>query len=208
MPQSSSIIITSWATSTSLLVRYPELAVFKAVSARPFLAPCVEMKYCSGVRPSLKFAVIGVSIISPEGFAIRPLMPASCLICAVLPLAPESAIIKMLLNDLLSLRSSSENFLPSSAPSSFIISSAIFSVTLAHISITLLYRSPWVISPFPYCFCTSITSCSASLIISAFLDGMCISAMHMDTPDFVAYSNPSFLILSRNTTVALLPAFA
>ena len=28
--------ITSWATSTSLLVRYPEFAVFRAVSAKPF----------------------------------------------------------------------------------------------------------------------------------------------------------------------------
>ena len=37
--QSSSITITSWLTSTSLLVRYPESAVLRAVSARPFLAP-------------------------------------------------------------------------------------------------------------------------------------------------------------------------
>ena len=37
--QSSSTIMQSCATSTSLLVKYPELAVFNAVSARPFLAP-------------------------------------------------------------------------------------------------------------------------------------------------------------------------
>ena len=39
------------------------------------------MKYCSTVRPSRKFAVIGVSMISPDGLAIRPRMPASCRIC-------------------------------------------------------------------------------------------------------------------------------
>ena len=44
-PQKSDVIDISWATSQSLLVKYPELAVFKAVSARPFLAPCVELKY-------------------------------------------------------------------------------------------------------------------------------------------------------------------
>ena len=45
VPQSSSLTITSCETSTSLLVRYPESAVFKAVSALPFLAPCVDEKY-------------------------------------------------------------------------------------------------------------------------------------------------------------------
>ena len=49
------------------------------------------MKYCWAVKPSLKLAVIGVSIIDPSGFAIKPLIPASCLICAGEPLAPESA---------------------------------------------------------------------------------------------------------------------
>ena len=39
VPQSWSAIITSWATSTSRLVRYPESAVLRAVSAKPFLAP-------------------------------------------------------------------------------------------------------------------------------------------------------------------------
>ena len=53
-------------------------AVFSAVSARPFLAPWVELKYSRTVRPSLKLEVIGVSIISPVGFAIKPLIPASC----------------------------------------------------------------------------------------------------------------------------------
>ena len=86
------VICTSWATSHNLLVKYPELAVFKAVSAKPFLAPWVELKYSKTDNPSLKFAIIGVSIISPDGFAINPLIPASCFIWACDPLAPESAI--------------------------------------------------------------------------------------------------------------------
>ena len=69
----------SWATSTRRLVKYPELAVLSAVSARPFLAPWVDVKYCRTVKPSLKLAVIGVSIIEPSGFAINPLIPANCL---------------------------------------------------------------------------------------------------------------------------------
>lgn len=36
VPQSSSVIITSWDTSTSLLVKYPESAVLSAVSESPF----------------------------------------------------------------------------------------------------------------------------------------------------------------------------
>ena len=93
--QSHSFFVTvkSWATSHNLLVKYPELAVFKAVSAKPFLAPCVELKYSKAVNPSLKLDVIGLSIISPDGFAIRPLIPANCFICAADPLAPLSAII-------------------------------------------------------------------------------------------------------------------
>ena len=91
VPQSSMFITESIETSHNLLVRYPELAVFKAVSANPFLAPWVEMKYWSTDKPSLKFAVIGVSIIEPSGFDINPLIPDSCLIWAGEPLAPESA---------------------------------------------------------------------------------------------------------------------
>src|SRR5450432_3540833 len=52
VPQSSSLIITSCATSTRRRVRYPESAVFNAVSARPLRAPWVEMKYCNTVRPA------------------------------------------------------------------------------------------------------------------------------------------------------------
>jgi len=50
------------------------------------------MKYWRTFRPSLKLAVIGVSMISPDGFAIRPRMPASWRICCAEPRAPESAM--------------------------------------------------------------------------------------------------------------------
>ena len=40
----------------------------------------------------MKFALIGRSIISPFGFAIRPRMPASCGAAANEPRAPELAI--------------------------------------------------------------------------------------------------------------------
>ena len=99
VPQSCSVIITSCETSTSLLVKYPASAVFNAVSASPFLAPCVEIKYSKIESPSLKFDRIGFSIISPPpavdflGFAIKPLMPVNCLICSLDPRAPESSII-------------------------------------------------------------------------------------------------------------------
>jgi hypothetical protein len=46
------------------------------------------MKYWSTVRPSRKFAVMGVSMISPEGLAMRPRMAASWRICCFEPRAP------------------------------------------------------------------------------------------------------------------------
>ena len=62
-PQSSARIITSCATSTKRLVKYPESAVLRAVSTRPFLAPYDEMMYSVTDKPSLKFDVIGKSMI-------------------------------------------------------------------------------------------------------------------------------------------------
>jgi hypothetical protein len=44
---------------------------FQAVSARPLRAPCVELKYSSTDKPSRKFDLIGVSMISPLGLAIN-----------------------------------------------------------------------------------------------------------------------------------------
>ena len=53
VPQSSSVITTSCATSTRRRVRYPAFAVLSAVSARPLREPWVVMKYSSGESPSL-----------------------------------------------------------------------------------------------------------------------------------------------------------
>src|SRR5258708_16083462 len=91
--QSSIVMIESCATSTRRRVRYPEFAVFKAVSARPLRAPLVEVKYSRTGRPSLKVEIIGLSMILPQGLALKPRIPASCLILAAEPRAPESHII-------------------------------------------------------------------------------------------------------------------
>ena len=68
VPQSSAVILTFWETSISFLVKYPAFAVLSAVSASPFLAPWVEIKYSRTFNPSLKLEIIGVSIIVPSGF--------------------------------------------------------------------------------------------------------------------------------------------
>jgi hypothetical protein len=40
----------------------------------------------------LKFEMMGLSMISPDGFAMRPRIAASCFICAGDPRAPECDI--------------------------------------------------------------------------------------------------------------------
>ncbi len=65
----------------------------RAVSASPFLAPRLEMKYSKTERPSRKLALIGISMVLPEVLAISPRIPASCRIWFMLPRAPELAII-------------------------------------------------------------------------------------------------------------------
>ena len=194
VPQSSSVTIMSWATSTKRRVRYPESAVLSAVSANPLRAPWVEMKYCRTVSPSRKLAVIGVSMISPDGLAIRPRMPASCRICWRLPRAPESAIMNTGLNSPSSFRSISLN-----------ISSETCSVTWVQMSMILLYRSPFVIRPSWYSFSTLTTSRLASSMISPLLAGMSRSSTPMEIPASVAYRNPSSLSASRSFTVSVLP---
>ena len=78
--QSTSRMIRPCETSTKRLVKYPESAVLSAVSERPFLAPCAEMKYSKTSRPSRKLDLIGSSIDLPDVSAIKPRIPASCLI--------------------------------------------------------------------------------------------------------------------------------
>ena len=202
--QSSVVITTSCDTSTSLLVRYPELAVLRAVSARPFRAPCVEVKYSSIDRPSLKFDVIALSIILPSGLDIRPLIPANCLICAAEPLAPESAYINTLLNDGIT---SSLPFLSTStlSPRAFIIEDATFSLVLDQISIILLYFSPFVRSPDSNCCSIFLTSDSALEIISFLSSGTSKSFTPIEAPEVVEYSNPRYINLSANRTDSFRP---
>ena len=100
VPQSNTLTMSSWATSTRRRVRYPESAVRSAVSPRPLRVPWVEMKYSSTDRPSRNEALIGRGIISPRGLDTRPFMAAIWRICWELPRAPESTIIRIGLSNL------------------------------------------------------------------------------------------------------------
>jgi len=157
--QSTSRIIKSCDTSTSLLVRYPESAVLKAVSDIPFLAPWAEIKYSNTSSPSRKFDLIGSSIVLPVVSAIKPRIPASCLICLSEPRAPESAIIKMLL------------YL-SSPPRRAVV---IWLSASCHVSITSLYLSSSVKKPLRKCFVILSTVFSASAKIVFLASGTVIS---------------------------------
>ena len=159
-----------------------------AVSARPLRAPCVEVKYSSTVSPSRKLAMIGVGMISPEGLAIRPRMPASWRICCVLPRAPESTIMKIGFRPAArprpacSLRRSGCSSCWSSASSA----PATCSVAWAQMSMTLLYFSPLVISPSAYWPSTSSTVLRAASTTSFLLAGICMSSIAIETPAAVA----------------------
>ncbi len=88
-PQSSSVITTSCATSKSRRVKYPAFAVLSAVSERPLRDPWVVIKYSIGERPSFMDLVIGNSIASPVGEAMRPFIPAIWVTWPIEPRAPE-----------------------------------------------------------------------------------------------------------------------
>ena len=53
VPQSCSLTIISWETSTKRRVKYPESAVFNAVSALPLRDPCEDKKNSDTDNPSL-----------------------------------------------------------------------------------------------------------------------------------------------------------
>ena len=82
----------------------------------------------------MKLALIGRSMISPFGLAIRPRMPASWRIWENEPRAPELAIIAIGFSGVRCARSA----LPTS------------SVARSHRSVTASWRSSWVISPSRY----------------------------------------------------------
>ena len=95
VPQSSSLTIISCETSTRRLVKYPESAVLRAVSAEPLRAPCVDKKNSSTDNPSTKFDVTGISTGVPSGLAIKPRIPANCVKLEILPRALEFIIMKI-----------------------------------------------------------------------------------------------------------------
>ena len=93
----------------------------------------------------------------------------------------------------------------SSEAISSIISEETDSVAFVHMSTTLLYFSPSVISPSLYCFSIFPTSRSASSMICCFLFGVTISFLEIEMPDIVAYLYPISLSRSARITVALVP---
>ena len=136
--------------------------------------------------------MIGVSIISPDGFAIKPRIPANCLICAADPRAPECAIIQ---TELIG-----SPFLAVEIP--FIISSATRSEQRDHTSTTLLYFSPCVIKPSKYCCSNVLTWASASLTYFSLSSGVVRSAMPNEIPASQACPNPSDISRSQKITVS------
>jgi hypothetical protein len=75
VPQSSVLTITSCEESQSFLVRYPDSAVLRAVSAFPFLHEWADIKYSVGFSPSTKLPLIGSSIISHLGSTTNHFIP-------------------------------------------------------------------------------------------------------------------------------------
>ncbi len=144
------------------------------------------MKYCMTDNPSRKFAVMGVSIIDPSGFAIMPRIPDSCLICAGEPRAPESEYIQILLKEDCA-SSSPSRLITVSVLSVSIIALLTWSLARVQISITLLYFSPWVTKPEANWLSISRISFSDRLMMSAFSAGMTKSSTPIEAPERVEY---------------------
>ena len=162
------------------------------------------MKYCSTFSPSRKFALIGVSMMEPSGFAISPRIPASCLIWACEPRAPESAIMKIELNDAI-FSFSPRILVPSSTERFFIIAFPTSSAAPCQISTTLLYFSPLVTRPFWNWLWISSISFSAFAMMVFFSSGMSMSSTHTDEPESAAKWKPVYMIWSAKMTVSFTP---
>ena len=137
-------------------------------------------------------------MISPDGLAIKPLIPANCFICAAEPLAPLSAII----NTEFILRPS---FVISVADILFIISAATLSVHLDQASTTLLYFSPLVINPSEYCVSYSEINFFVSSINCCLFSGITKSSFPNEIPALKACLKPKSFNLSQNITVDFCP---
>ena len=137
----------------------------------------------------MKLALIGRSMISPFGLAMRPRMPASWRICLKEPRAPELAIMKM-------------GFRTSKCSS---IAAATASVACVHLSTTASWRSSWVIRPMSYWSWISATSASYPARISPFSGGMTTSFLEIVIPAWVEYLNPRSLNASSTSEIADAP---
>ena len=178
VPQSCSLTIMSCDTSTSLLVKYPESAVLRAVSDRPLRAPCEDMKYSKASKPSRKHDLIGISTALPVVLAISPRIPAICLNWFILPRAPDLTIMYIGFK--------SSKFSSIALLTSFVAFSQMFT--------TVLYLSSSVIKPLLYCFLIFSTCSSASANIAFFAAGTSTSATENVIPANVEYLNPNSLM--------------
>ena len=86
-----------------------------------------------------------------------------------------------------------------------IISSATLSVHCDQTSITLLYFSPWVISPSAYWCSKSLTWARAPSIRPRFESGTTMSSLPKEIPARHAWPKPSFMMRSANSTVSFCP---
>ena len=178
-----------WETSTNLLVRYPDSAVFNDLSDWVLREPWVDKKNSAIDIPSLNDDVIGISTNLPLGLLVIPLIPAICLKLSSDPLALENIIMKIGLSGL-----AFAIWLSSFWTSSFILNQT---------STTLLYLSSSVISPRLYCFSIFWTSFSPFSIISDLLLHSKISASEIVIPDLVDSLNPKSFILSSIIEVSV-----
>ena len=128
-------------------------------------------------------------MICPCASAIKPRIPTSCDTCDKLPLAPENAIIYT-------------GFNLSKLSTTLDVNLAVVS---DQVSITFVYLSTSVISPFKYLFVDFSISFSASSKSCFFTAGTCKSAIEMVTPDFVAYLYPRFFKLLATSAVVAPP---
>ena len=181
MPQSSSLIMTSWVTSTSLRVRYPASAVFRAVSVSPFREPRAEVTYSKIVNPSLKLDFVGRSTIFPRGSTTKPRIAASCLTWSR-DERPTPASIIILIG------------LSASRPSHVLSASS--SVTSIQSSWVSLLLSSVVINPARKFSSIRATSPLASWITSSLSSSILGSVIPKESPEIVPASKPRSFILS------------
>ena len=177
-----------WAESTNLLVIYQDWAVFNAVSAFHLRQPCVAIKYSRVVNHSLRFDLIGNSIVLPDGDATNHLVQQSCVNCHQFHLAHESTI----LNKWFFTVKFSFNFI-----------SIVFLIS-DHTQIVWVYLSSSVINQFHHEFWICLISSSPFSIKSCLSSGTIISSFDILIHDIVEYLYQISLILFAKKAVSSL----